>query len=101
MVEHLLAKEKVAGSIPVSRSNLARAAVRTDLGGQVHMQRDIDHNALMNAENVNTTSSVVGWSMGGDCLSVLPADIGSLTQCQNDAVQYFISRFRKNPLEEM
>jgi len=37
------------------------------------MQPDIDHNALMNAENVKTTSSVVGWSMGGDCLSVHPA----------------------------
>ena len=73
MVEHLLAKEKVAGSIPVSRSNLARSTSAVGLGGQVHMQQNIDHNALMNAENVKTASSFVGWSMGGDCLSVLPA----------------------------
>ncbi len=50
MVEHLLAKEKVAGSIPVSRSMLAkqRAACLASLMGKACTQltQDIDHNAV-------------------------------------------------------
>ena len=55
MVEHLLAKEKVAGSIPVSRSNLsgleAIGSIAPFLHKQVHTQptQHIDHNNLMNA----------------------------------------------------
>jgi hypothetical protein len=50
VVEHLLAKEKVAGSIPVSRSMLSeqREARQAALCGQAYTQptQDIDHNVV-------------------------------------------------------
>ena len=88
VVEHFLAKEDVAGSSPVSRSKVSgqRAVNRQFLCGQVHIYATHTRHRSQRfaaCKIARTTSSVVGWSMGGVIASLyFPLSFFS----QNDGV---------------
>jgi hypothetical protein len=84
VVEHLLAKEKVAGSIPVSRSRFAyiRGEHKHTFGrefvslvGKCNMQPALHRSQFvagyLRLKMLTTVGSFLWWSMGGSCLSVL------------------------------